>query len=271
MVDSSSELRVSEFIDDLQASGRYTFTSGDLRDAVGGSAVSRQAAIRRLKRRPGRIVSPRRGFFVIVPVEYRVAGSPPASWFIDDLMVDAGRPYYVALLTAASLHGASHQQPQVFQVMTDVLVRGMRAGRQRIEFHRNRNITDVSVVTLKTETGTMRVSTPEATALDLVRYQESCGHLDHVVAVLVELAEQMRPEKLVDAARVTSRPTVQRLGFVLERLGRTDLSGPLARLVVAWRRRPVLLRPRGAGGERPAASSDSLWYVIPNTEIAVDP
>src|SRR5207244_10392072 len=61
----------------------------------------------------------RRGFYVIVPPEYRVAGSLPAAWFIRDLMDYLRRPYYVGLLTAPSLHGAAHQAPQEFQVVTD--------------------------------------------------------------------------------------------------------------------------------------------------------
>jgi len=45
-------------------------------------------------------------------VEYRVAGAPPASWYIDDFMKAVGTPYYVGVLTAAALHGAAHQAPQ---------------------------------------------------------------------------------------------------------------------------------------------------------------
>jgi hypothetical protein len=50
------------------------------------------------------------GVAVVVPPEYREAGCPPASWFIHDLMRFLGQPYYVALLTAAAIHGAAHQQ-----------------------------------------------------------------------------------------------------------------------------------------------------------------
>ena len=60
--------------------------------------------------RSGAIVSPRRRF-VVVPGGYCSAGGPPAIWFIEDLMRHLGRRYYVALLSAAALHGAGHQQP----------------------------------------------------------------------------------------------------------------------------------------------------------------
>jgi hypothetical protein len=61
------------------------------------SFVAAQTALRRLKQQ-GRVVSPRRGFYVVVPPEYRAAGSLPASWFIDDLMRYLDQPYYVGLL-----------------------------------------------------------------------------------------------------------------------------------------------------------------------------
>lgn len=74
---------LSDFVDDLQAGGRLTFTR---QEALAGLGVTpgalKQAALRLAKRR--RIVMPRRGFFVIVPLEHRTAGAPPlASWLAD--------------------------------------------------------------------------------------------------------------------------------------------------------------------------------------------
>ncbi|MBI4602957.1 MAG: type IV toxin-antitoxin system AbiEi family antitoxin [Planctomycetes bacterium] len=251
-------------MDRLQGSGRYTFTAGEVAKVLGGSDAAREAALRRLKRK-GRIVSPRRGFFVIVPVEYRSAGSPPATWFIDDLMAYQGRPYYVGLLTAAEIHGAAHQRPQVFQVLTDVPMRPVEVGRVRIEFHRSRNTRAVPVERAKTETGSMRVSTPEATALDLMRYPEACGYLDNVATVLKELVERIDPRRIAKAVGSGRHPDAQRLGFLLEHLGLEKVAAPLARVVASWRRRPVLLRPeRGARGLK----HDPRWYVVPNEEVA---
>ncbi|MBU4555450.1 MAG: type IV toxin-antitoxin system AbiEi family antitoxin, partial [Actinobacteria bacterium] len=98
---------VSTFVDQLQATGTYTFTHADARAALPTSEIAVDNALRRLKKR-GRILAPRRGFYVIVPTEYVTAGSPPPSWFIDDLMGFLTQPYYVGLLSAAAIHGASH-------------------------------------------------------------------------------------------------------------------------------------------------------------------
>jgi hypothetical protein len=59
------------------------------------------AALKLAARRLGvkhRLAMPRRGFFVIVPLEYSVAGAPPASWFLDDLMKFEQAGYYLGLL-----------------------------------------------------------------------------------------------------------------------------------------------------------------------------
>lgn len=78
--------RIASWIENLPADGRYTFTRQNaenecIRRIFYCSAIS--AASPRKKKR---IASPRRGFYVLVSPEYRAAGSPPASWFIDDLM-----------------------------------------------------------------------------------------------------------------------------------------------------------------------------------------
>ena len=251
---------VGKYVDSLQSSGRYCFTTRDVMVAQGTSAGSLQASLRRLKKK-GRITSPRRGFFVIIPLEYRSAKSPPASWFIDDLMAYFGQEYYVGLLTAAGIYGASHQQPQVFQVVTDLPTRSVNMDRVQIQFHRNRRMAEVPVKRVKTETGTMCVSTPEATALDLVRYPVACGSLNNVVTVLSELSESMRPAALRKAAGRARHPDVQRLGYLLDQLALPALAKPLEGLVKSWRKRSVHLRPdRDAGDLEP----DLKWYVIPN-------
>lgn len=53
------------------------------------------------------------------PADYRSWGVLPGELFIDGMMRALGREYYVSLLTAAAMHGAAHQAPQVFQVMVD--------------------------------------------------------------------------------------------------------------------------------------------------------
>ena len=70
---------MAAFIENLQSRGRYTFTQVEALKADKRSNAALTAALRRLRHK-GRIANPRRGFYVIIPAEYREAGCPPASW-----------------------------------------------------------------------------------------------------------------------------------------------------------------------------------------------
>jgi len=257
---------LAAFVDDLQAHGRYTFTRAEAASAEKRSQVALEAALRRLKKR-GRIASPRRGFYVLVPAEYREAGCPPVSWFVDDLMRFLRQPYYVGLLSAAAIHGAAHQQPMVFQVMTDRPTRPALVGRARIEFHMSRRLESTPVVEVQTDTGSMRVSTPEATAFDLVRFAPAAGYLSNVATVLGELAETLDPAALAALAGSRAVPDTQRLGYLLELLEEGELALALARAFDGRRRRIVLLLPGQAKGDEQA---HPRWRVIPNERVEVD-
>ena len=257
---------VSAFVEGLQATGTYTFSNADVRDALPKSEVAIDNALRRLKKR-GRIVGPRRGFYVVVPTEYKMAGSPPPSWFIDGLMDFLGQPYYVGLLSAAAVHGASHQQPMTFQVVTDRPTREGVAGRGHINFHMSRQVAETPASRVQTETGTMRVSTPESTAFDLVRFSAACGGWSNVATVLLELAERLEPEALCSVARLRKIPEIQRLGYLLDLTGQPRLADPLLRVLGSKRYRPVALAPDAA---RSGAEAVSPWRVIPNLEVEID-
>lgn len=256
---------MSAWVEQLQGRGRYTFTRDHAESQTERSFVATQTALRRLKEQ-GRVVSPRRGFYVVVPPEYRSTGSPPASWFIDDLMGYLGQPYYVGLLSAAAIHGSSHQQPMVFQVMTSVPTREVSVGKVTIQFSMNSNIEQMPVAEKQTETGTMRVATPETTAFDLIRYQAGAGHLSNAATVLGELAEHMDAQAIVSIARLVSLPYVQRLGYLLDAVGERELADPLAEWLEAQKQRVVLLRP----GEPADGQINRRWHVRPNFELEVD-
>ena len=255
---------LADLVDAQQASGRYTLTREEALDALGASEEGLKKAVQRLVAKH-RLAVPRRGFFVIVPIEYRDAGAPPASWFIDPLMRFHGRPYYVGLLSAAALHGAAHQQPQEFQVVTDVQLRPAVAGRARIRFFSKRSLGRTRTMSLKTETGTMKVATPEATALDLLRYLAPSGHLDNVATVLAELADRLDAHRLLEAAKAEGDlATAQRLGYLLELVGAGAVAAGLAEWIAAERARLVALR---ADRSSRRARKDLRWRVVVNEQV----
>lgn len=258
--------RLVSLVEELQSRGQYTFTRQGLAGVDGRSALAFEAAVRRLKKQ-GRLASPRRGFFVIVPAEYRESGCLPPSWFIADLMAHLRQPYYVGLLSAAAIHGAAHQQPMVFQVVTDRPTREARAGRVRIQFHMSRRVEATSVVEIPTETGSMRVSSPEATAFDLVRFPSAAGHLSNVATVLRELAERLDGSVLTEIAPRYTVPDVQRLGYLLDLAGEEALAASLFEALEDRRLRPVRLAP---SEDVEAQQPQGRWRIISNATVEAD-
>ncbi|PKN45906.1 MAG: hypothetical protein CVU59_07680 [Deltaproteobacteria bacterium HGW-Deltaproteobacteria-17] len=256
---------VHEWIETQQSRGRYFFTMQEVITETGKSSVAVQTALRRLRQK-GAITCPRRGFYVLVPLEYRSVGSVPATWFIDDLMRHFEQPYYVGLLSAAAIHGAGHQQPLVFQVMTNKPTREVISGRVVIQFLMNKKVEQMPVLALQTETGNMRVATPETTAFDLVRYGSAAAGLGNVGTVLVELAERIDARKLVSLASMVRLPDVQRLGYLLELLGKGKLVIPLAQWMETQRPRAVPLGQGSCKDLRP----DPRWHVFPNETVETD-
>jgi predicted transcriptional regulator of viral defense system len=258
---------LSRLVDSYQATGRYVLTRDQALKALSISDEALKKAVQRLvvKRR---LAVPRRGFFIIVPMEYREAGAPPPAWFIDELMKFSGQPYYVGLLSAAALHGAAHHQPQEFQVVTNKQLRPAVAGRARLRFFRKRHIEHVPTVEIKTETGAMSVSTPEATALDLLRYLEGAGHLGNVATVLAELAEKIDGQQLVAVAKLDDElSTAQRLGHILDQVGASAVGAQLATWVAEQRPRFVALRSDRSTGR---AAKDPRWHVLVNEKVEAE-
>ena len=69
-------------------------------------------------RAKGRLQAVHRGFFVVIPPHYALQGRVPDSYYVTQLMTYLKRPYYVSLLSAASLWGASHQAVMLTHLMT---------------------------------------------------------------------------------------------------------------------------------------------------------
>jgi len=257
---------IGTYIDSLAASGRCHFTSGQAVVAVRSSPVAVRAAIRRLREK-GCIAVPFRGFHLIVPPEYRGQGCLPADQFIPQLMDHLGLPYYVGLLSAAALHGAAHQAPMIFQAVVAKPRSGIRCGRVRVAFVARRNIAQVPTVNRNTVRGVLRVSSPEATAFDLVGYPGHAGGLSNVATVLCELAEGMNADKLFAEIERSPLPWAQRLGYLLERIGEPSLASFLAEHVAVHAKECVPLRSRKSLA---SASRDSRWRLFLNEEVEPD-
>jgi predicted transcriptional regulator of viral defense system len=260
---ASDRLSARNFIANLAATGRYHFSSRDAQDALSVSREASKLALNRLIKQ-GLLASPARGFYVIVPPEYRSLKSLPADQFIPALMQRLGLTYYAGLLSAAQYHGAAHHRPQEFQVMVAKSRRAIVNGAVRVTFIVRKNVDSISVQDFNTPRGTVRVSTPEATAVDLVGYPGHIGGLDQAATILSELAEKLEPEKLATAAQNAPMPWAQRLGYLLERFGEGDRAGALKSYVQKNARQTAILLPAAKIND---AVRDDDWKLIINAEV----
>lgn len=256
----------SKYIDYLQTNGRLVFTTEDVADALGNGGAAVSAQLRRLKNK-GLIATPFRGFHVIIPPMYRRLGCLPPDHFIHQLMEHLGEPYYVSLLSAATFHGAAHQAPMSFQVMTNRSRRSLECGGVKVDFVRRKDMVSTSVVQRPTPTGLLRIASPAATALELVGYSQHCGYLNNVATVLSELSESIDEEALKTEARRAPVAWVQRLGYLLVLLEQHELAAQLE-LVLAEKR--VFTVPLVPWLARDSEPKDPRWNLLINTEVEPD-
>ena len=266
MKSNEDRIAAKDLIERLASKGRYSFTSEEARAALKVTSDASRLALNRLARQ-GRIASPARGFYVIVPPEYRSLRCLPAEQFIPDLMKSKGLSYYAGLLTAAQYYGAAHQRPQEFQVFTQKNRRPIHCGKVRVKFIARKNIDDVRVRKFNTSRGELLVSTPEGTAIDLAGYPQHVGGLEQVATILAELADEIDAAALVTAAATAPITWVQRLGYMLELVKAGNAAAGIKEHVGGQAREYTLLAP---GDKIDVGERVQDWKLIVNTELEPD-
>lgn len=259
--------KLAEWVDAHQAQGLYFFSRQEAVKSLQMSDIAFKMAVSRLQKKE-RILRVLSGFYIIVPLEFSSTRVLPADWFIADLMAHMRRPYYVGLLSAAAIHGAAHQQPQQFQVVTTGPLRRLQVRTLSVRFFSKRNFEVTPVVSTKVQTGFIPVSTPEGTAIDLIRYARAIGGLDRVLTVLQELGETMDTLKLLGAIKADGNLAYgQRLGWLLERAGHLELVEGLLEWIKERNPLPARLEPslpiRGV-------EKDPRWQLLINTDVEAD-
>ena len=219
---------LSSYVSSLLSMGRTVFTAEEAEEALGVGRGAFLDAAERLQRRKA-LLNPRQGFYVVVPPQFASWGAPPPAWYIDALMRYEDQAYYVGLLKAAELHGATHQAVMEFQVVSAKRLPKIRAGRSLIVFYFRKDMEAVAtgIEDRKTDTGSMKISSAALTALDLLRYPQASAGIDNVATVLSDLGQKIDADQLGALSVAVERPVVQRLGHLLDRLGHEALTGPM--------------------------------------------
>ncbi len=253
---------VLAFADARLAAGHVAFSMSQL---VEGTALTRSAAKSQLRRLSHKIVriSKAHPFFVIVSPEHGLRGSPPVDSWLDDYFQWLDHPYYLALQSAASAYGSNPQSIQVIQVMTDKPRRPVTVGQLHIVFFVKRSIQDTPTQQLANAFAPTRVSTPAATAFDLIRYAARIGGIGRTVETLrplLPLIDQTALRGVLEAEDETA--TAQRLGYILEKTGKPKLAAVVEHWLPA--KRPTIpLATMSAN--HPAGPVASPWRIVDNS------
>jgi predicted transcriptional regulator of viral defense system len=261
--------KISHYIDNLLSRGRVTFTLDEVRGTQNRSESAVKASLYRIVKK-GVAIAVRKGFYVIVPPEYRIRGVLPPVLFADELMRYIGRSYYTGLLSAAALHGAGHQQPQDFYIVIPTpALRDINMKETRMHFMSRRRLPSMGIEEKKTDTGTIRVSTPELTALDLILFEKRIGGISRVAEVLSELAESINAAALAELApSVCPLSVVQRLGYIMEFVtGHTSIAEALYGIL---ENRPFFPVPLTTGKVPVISDGSNRWKVRVNRELKID-
>ncbi len=261
----AKKITVRGYIDWMQSKGRYTFLKSELENHTTLSVAAIDLGLNRQLKKY-RIAMIRQGFYIIVPIEYQSSGVLPAAWFIHQLMDFLDLPYYVSLLSAAAMHGAAHQKPQEFQVITNQSLRTIHVRGLRIRFFKKSGLDiKVGLEQIKTENGYINVSGPERTAIDLVRYAGRIGGLSRIATVFEELAEKIEPSRLLIVAKEEkSLCHIQRLGGIMDLLGFENITKKLNDHLKDKKPRKTALEP--ALPMKNAVFNDK-WQLYINSDI----
>ena len=266
MTEKSEKVRrigaASAFIDARIAAGRVAFPLSDLVKETGLSFTAAKNQLLRLGSQIVRVSRPQQ-FFLVVNPEHRLLGAPPVMSWLDDYFNWLGHPYYLALQSAASVYGSNPQALQVAQVMTDVPRREIEMGRLRVRFFVKRRVEQTPTQAPQNAFAPIRVSIPEATAFDLVRYAPGIGGIGRAIETLAPLLSLIRVPELKQVLETENETaTAQRLGYIVEKARKNAL----AKTIRDWLPSHLALVPfTPSKTDQASAQVNQRWRIIDNS------
>lgn len=268
---------LDQYLDEKLAHGRSYFSKEEALKALGLTAEAFTAQATRLIKKQ-RLVSPWRGFYLILRPEDRVAGAPDPVRWMDPLMKYLVLDYRISLLRAAAFHGSSHQAAMVFQVIVPKQLRSFDLGRHRIQFiyqtpvaFAKANLPDC-LQQLKSEAGFAKVAGVELLFLDAARYFHQAGGINSVAQIVHDLGNSADPRKLAKAASAYENSAVRRLGYLLDHFGherQAKVLAPFVRKAKSTKPLDPSVKPL-IEGMTDDSEKDSKWMLTINEPVEID-
>lgn len=217
-----------------------------------------------------RIQNVYKGFYVIIPTQYQLKGVVPPIYYINELMEYLGKPYYVGLLSAAAIYGASHQRAMITQIVT-IGPRPRTSNKNKLlDWNYRQQIPIELIESRNAEMGRINYSSAELTAVDIIQFASNIGGYQRASTVLAELVDVIDMSKIGSVLPYTTTTAMQRLGYLLEFiLFEQDKSDILYNILKKRNRyfNAVLM-----SSEHPALddAESNRWRVNMNIDIEVD-
>ena len=268
---------IQQFVDTQLVRGRAYFSKKAALSEMRQSSQAFQSATARLMKKH-RLVSPRRGFYLIVRPEEQFLGAPDPSRWIDPLMKYVGLDYRVSLLRAAAFHGSAHQAAMVFQVIAPKQMDEIEIGRQRVQFlyqapaaFKTTNRPEW-LAELKTEAGFAKVAGVELTLLDSCRYFHRAAGINGAAQIVHDLGRRAEPRVLAEAANAYENSAIRRLGYLLDRYGHERQ----AKALIAFTQKAKSFKPLDPAAKPIVAALSgehekvAKWKLVINVPVEID-
>ena len=262
------EMSISEYIKYLQSIEEYAFSLEELIINCNKTAISLKRELAKLVEKK-EITNIRKEFYLIIPPRYAKQQKLPIQLYVEKLLKNIGKTYYLGLYTAAKFHGANHQQAQQEYIITEKALRDISKGAVNIRFFTSSAMPTKNIIKRKSDAGLFKISSPALTIIDLIHYQTKLGGLNRMLAVLEELSEEITLNDVTDLLSwYTNKSSMQRLGFLLEYLQADDkIVNTLKKYFENKKYYPVLLSPQTH--TKPGAV-DNYWKVDINIKLEND-
>jgi len=259
---------VEQFLNQSQARGEFIISVDQLARTGQMTYLAIRRQLEHLSQRvqhlPGRPSA-----YLIVPPEHLARGAPPVTAWLDAYFRLRDQPYYMGLLSAASLHGSSTQALQVTQVLTTKPTRPMDIGRLHVDFYVKTHLRQTPLSALAGMPAPLAVSSPEATVLDLIAFSHRIGGIRRVTEVIADLKDVMSLIGLRTALHAETQTSVkQRLGFVLSILG-LDRMAEEVRKSLPKRLAVAVLQTQAPVAHR-ASDARQPWMVLDNVGLETE-
>lgn len=232
----------------FHSQSQYVFFSEQFAALTGRvpGSLANKAALNRMAV-AGRITCLRKqpSTWLLMPLDEPGQGAPDKVRWLHQFLEQEDSTCYLGLLSAARHWGATQCPATVEHVLGARIKRGLSVPGLTIQFFHKRDAANTPTLQLPESEGSFRVSTPEATVLDLIRHMDDIGGSERLILAFCELAVHLTSEGWAEALQASNNVAcAQRAGFLLAQLGFETLAGLTHQWIGGRRTNTIVFSPK---------------------------